>query len=296
MNYVIIGNDHLINEIKNHYAHEIDQTSTIAHSQFVVKGHGFNIIIYNSKKIMFQGEKSFSQAVLWDQSLKDNKCSNMVYTKYNEHIGSDEVGTGDYFGPVVVVASYVNDEIINRIKHLKIVDSKQLNDDYIIKIAPDLIEIVPHFCYCLKNEQYNETIKNNNLNQIKARMHNYVILKLQSRFNHKVVSIIDQFCAPKKFYEYLDPQKSNAPNLVFETKAENKYLAVAIAAIIARYHFLSEMDNLSTITKVELLKGASNQVDLQGVLIVKEHGFEILNKIAKVHFKNTQKIKDLIKQ
>ena len=46
-------------------------------------------------------------------------------------------------------------------------------------------------------------------------------------------------------------------NIIFETKAENKYLSVACSSIIARYYFLKEIEKLSEISGYNILKGAS---------------------------------------
>ena len=55
---------------------------------------------------------------------------------YIDSIGSDEVGTGDYFGPIVVTASYVNKSDITFLEELGVKDSKKLTDKKIIKITP----------------------------------------------------------------------------------------------------------------------------------------------------------------
>ena len=54
-------------------------------------------------------------------------------------IGSDEVGTGDYFGPITVCATYVNSDQIGLLKELGVQDSKNLNDDKISAIAKQII-------------------------------------------------------------------------------------------------------------------------------------------------------------
>ena len=46
-------------------------------------------------------------------------------------IGSDEVGTGDYFGPITVCAAYVRQDQIHLLKELGVQDSKNLNDEKI---------------------------------------------------------------------------------------------------------------------------------------------------------------------
>ncbi len=80
--------------------------------------------------------------------------------------------------------------------------------------------------------------------------------------------------------------------ITFTTKAESKFAVVAIASIMARYIFLREMDKLSETYHTEFPKGASNKVDAFGKDLVHQHGQAILKKVAKYHFKNTDKIID----
>ena len=55
---------------------------------------------------------------------------------------------------------------------------------------------------------------------------------------------MDQFAKPDFYYRYLDDDYG-ITHLHFETKAENKYLAVACASVIARYYFLEAIKQLS---------------------------------------------------
>ena len=308
MNVVITASDQLLEQMKQYYANELDLDNNIPHTKFVVTTKDLKVIAYQTNKVMFQGKDASNQASLWEkqglfnttnintnkQIDKQNNC--YLTTVDDEYIGSDEVGTGDYFGPVTVCACYINQEIANKVSFLNIQDSKKISDTEIRKIAHELSDIVPHVIYCLDNAKYNEAIKSNNLNQIKAKMHNYVLLKLTKLINKKPVIIVDQFCLPSTYYSYLSDTAHVVDKICFETKAEDKYLAVAIASIIARNAFLEKMDEISDTIGMRIQKGASDLVDTQGVKIVQIHGFEILNEIAKLHFANTKKIMDRLKQ
>lgn len=74
------------------------------------------------------------------------------------------------------------------------------------------------------------------------------------------------------------------------TKAEDKNLAVACSSIISRYLFLQEFDKLSDRLHIPLVKGAGVEVDKIGEEVVKQYGEEKLKEIAKVNFKNTDRI------
>ena len=70
-------------------------------------------------------------------------------------IGSDEVGTGDFFGPITVCAAYVRKDQLHLLKELGVQDSKNLNDDQISTIAKQIIPFLPYSLLILDNEKYN---------------------------------------------------------------------------------------------------------------------------------------------
>lgn len=291
MNVVIKADEQLISKIKKHYNKQIDLDSKIPYTQFVVNNDNFKIIAYNSNKVMFQGRDAALEAAKWDKDIPEiEQTSNVLAVDLNESIGSDEVGTGDYFGPVVVCAAYLNNEIASKIDLSFVKDSKILTDKMILTMAPEIMKYVPYETAMLDNVKYNEIQPSNNLNMIKAKMHNQVLNKLMQKINKKPQVIVDQFCAPNLYFKYLRDSENVYEDITFETKAESKYLAVALASIIARYTFLLEMDKLSLQVSTPLLKGAGARVDTQGKALVQEFGVEILDVIAKKHFKNTKKI------
>ena len=71
-------------------------------------------------------------------------------------IGSDEVGTGDYFGPIVVCSAYVKKEDIPFLEELGVKDSKKLDDNKIMEIVPLIIKKIPYSSIILTNKEYNQ--------------------------------------------------------------------------------------------------------------------------------------------
>ena len=125
-------------------------------------------------------------------------------------------------------------------------------------------------------------------------MHNKVLSKVKSKnFNYDYI-VVDQFAQPYVYFNYLKESTNVVRNITFITKAEDKCLSVACSSIISRYIFLKEFDKLSKNLNLLLLKGASDKVDEIGVKFVNKYGFDKLNEIAKLNFKNTEKIKELI--
>jgi len=268
------------------------------------------ITLYESGKIMFQGISADIDANMWidlERSInnriidisgkeKEKKQEN-IETYFNVNtIGSDEVGTGDYFGPIVVSASYVAKEHFELLYDLGVKDSKKLTDDKIKKIAPELMKKIPYVTIILDNKSYNEHYNSDiNMNKIKAILHNKALISLikKDNFNYDKI-IVDQFVYPKKYYEHIAKSPEKVKNITFTTKAEDKCYSVAVASIISRYVFLAKMEELNNSLNMILPKGAGITVDETGCEIVKKYGHDKLNEIAKVNFKNTEKIKEAL--
>jgi ribonuclease HIII len=259
------------------------------------------ITLYESGKAMFQGKSADVDAKMWKEvsgtmltDIQKEIEKEYIDYYYVSAIGSDEVATGDYFGPIVVSSAYVSEENIVFLEQLGIKDSKKLTDDKIIKIVPELIKRIPYSSIVLSNKEYNKKYnKEVNMNKIKAILHNKVLLDLtkDNKYQYDYI-IVDEFAKERKYYEYLSDADEVQRNITFLTKAEDKNLAVAAASVISRFIFIKELDKLSDNIHIPLPKGAGENVDKVGKEIVEKYGFDKLEEIAKLNFKNTDKIKD----
>lgn len=271
------------------------------------------VTLYESNKVVFQGISADIDASIWSQrekkltghfpqqtkqEQKKPKITEVDKTDYYyiSSVGSDEVGTGDYFGPIVVTASFVSKDDVNFLEALGVRDSKKLLDDKIIKIAPTLIEKIPHVTAILSNKKYNEMFRSGiNMNGVKAIMHNKVLYELMTKNKYDYDKIVvDQFVNADKYYEYLERERTVVKNISFTTQAEDKCLSVACSSIISRYIFLNEMDKLGKKLGYKLLLGAGYDVDEVGKNIVEKYNIDKLEECAKINFKNTQKIRELL--
>lgn len=266
------------------------------------------ITLYESNKVVFQGVSADIDANMWKQREKaltgkfpienkkkekkkeDKKDSTDYY--FINSIGSDEVGTGDYFGPIVVTASYVNRKDIEFLEALGVRDSKKITDEKIIKIAPELIKKIPHVTVILTNEQYNNMHnKEVNMNAIKAIMHNKVLYELinKNAYDYDKI-VVDQFVYPQKYYDHLKNSKYIVKNISFTTKAEDKCLSVACSSVISRYIFLNEIEKMGKKYGEKILLGAGNDVDELAKKLKDKYGTNELKNLVKLNFKNTEKI------
>lgn len=275
------------------------QDDMVDHNQpfieFIAKIEDVTITGYKSLKVVFQGSKAFKEAKNWNKNLYQDIKSISQGNYTLSHIGSDEVGTGDLFGPIIVVAAYVKSEQIQLLKNIGVKDSKELDDVAISLIAKKLIKTIEFSQLHLDNNKYNKLIYEGfNMNKIKAYLHNQALLNLTSKIKTKNIPIVmDQFTPEEKYYSYLSNQKDIVNKIIFMTKAESKAIAVAAASIIARYSFISKLEKIGEKFGVNLPKGAGVKVDKFAVELVKKIGVKEFSTITKMNFKNIERIIDL---
>ena len=141
------------------------------HIRFFASGPALTVTIYKkidkdgNVRVVFQGPDAKSEAAKFS---KDHFVKPMVplRPKRNGHavqqypqIGSDEVGTGDFFGPIVVCAALVTEETNPKLTELGVTDSKKMSDEIIMAIGPGLSLSYPHSLLILRNPKYNEVIQ-----------------------------------------------------------------------------------------------------------------------------------------
>ena len=273
------------------------------------------VTLYESGKIVFQGKDADLASDIWiatekmnnknlevsnsdKKEKKDDKKIEVDPIIYNStSIGSDEVGTGDYFGPIVVTAAYVKKDDISYLEELGVKDSKKLDDSKIMEVVPKIIKKIPYSSLVLSNKDYNNSYGENfNMNKIKAVLHNKVLVNLTNKYPNTDYVIVDEFANKYVYFNYLKESNNVYRNITFLTKGETRSLAVACASMISRYIFINEFNKLSNSIGLSLPKGASTTVDNVGTEIVKKYGFDKLTEIAKLNFKNTDKIKEKLKE
>ena len=263
------------------------------------------VTLYESGKVVFQGVSADIDANMWNEiEMKLNGKSGILQEKEKKNdiqekaipirinsIGSDEVVTGDYFGPIVVTATYVSKGNIDFLLDLGVKDSKKMTDMQIIKIVPEIIKKIPYKTFILNNTDYNKYKQDNfNMNKMKAILHNKVLYEMKSKGYEYDYIVVDQFENPKSYFSHIKDSNKKVNDIFFLTKAEDQCLSVACASMISRYIFLKEMKKLSNELGMELPKGANPMVDEVGKKIVNKYGKEKLASIAKINFKNTDRI------
>ena len=297
MNVVIKVNDEIKEKMIEYYKDKC-RDKVIPYVVFQAQEEDTVITMYESGKVMFQGTSADVDAAMWGVALENTKEAKEEKKKVNQKyyhcnaVGSDEVGTGDYYGPIVVTACYVTKEDIPFLEELGVGDSKKIDDSKILKMAPQIAKKIKYRSVILTNQEYNEKYtKDVNMNKIKAILHNRVLYQLVQEEKPKYdYIIVDEFAREARYYEYIRDQKAIQRDITFLTKAEDISPAVGCASIISRYLFLKEFDKICDDIHIPLPKGAGKDVDTIGEEVVEKYGEDKLKEIAKVNFKNTDRI------
>ncbi|WP_237077107.1 ribonuclease HIII [Mycoplasma phocoenae] len=212
-----------------------------------------------------------------------------------DYIGCDETGVGDFYGPIVFVAAYIPVKNIQKIIDLGVKDSKKITDKKIMEIAPKLMELSIYRKSALSQQGNNKLAKFLNTNEVKLLYHFKNINAMEKEINKD--SFIDQFSTLLSIEKYKTKLlktsldfKIPENNVLYETKAEDKILSVAVASIIARYLFLQAMSIQNEKYKVIFPLGASNKNIAFGKEFVKIYGKDELYNVAKANFKTIDEI------
>ncbi|HET7628255.1 MAG TPA: ribonuclease HIII [Bacillales bacterium] len=300
-----------LERMKAHYGPYI-QSKKPGASLFFAKPPGCAVTAYLSGKVLFQGKTCETEAARWqgESTAAKKKAPTAGDTRWLPPknlatlsvIGSDEVGTGDYFGPMTVTAAFIASDQLKELQSVGLKDSKQLSDLQIDALAETIKPLITYKQLTLANRKYNELFEGGmNQGKMKAMLHNHAIRHVIHQLKEEGTPydgiLIDQFAKPGVYYNYLKGQPEIINDRVwFQTKAEGLHLSVAAASIIARQAFVKEMDALSEKVGMGLPKGAGAQVDAAAAQLIREQGKDVLRDVAKLHFANTQKAFELTRQ
>lgn len=205
-------------------------------------------------------------------------------------VGIDEAGKGDYFGPLVIAACLLTPEAHAALSDSDIKDSKKVSDSRAKSLAAEIKKHCPHSVIRINPPKYNELYeKFGNLNKLLAWGHSRALENVLSEAKQPVdLAISDKFAGEGRLEKAL-MTAGKAVQLLQVPKAE-EYPAVACASILARASFLYALEDLSKESGWKLHKGAGEPTDAIARGIYKEKGEAGLRAVAKLHFKNTQKV------
>ena len=266
----------------------------VKYTHFAASRNDLSLTAYTNGKLLVQGKGTadFVRYYLEPQLLKEIKFEYEHLLEENlsieERIGVDESGKGDYFGPLVIAGVHADASGVKILHELKIRESKKISDQRALKLAPLIHSKLKTKIVIVGPEKYNMLYNGmGNLNKILAWGHARVIENILSEVPCRKV-ILDQF-GDKSLVRNALMKKGRTVELEQIHGAESD-VVVAAASVIARAKFLTRLKKLSEMFNMELPKGASAKVVELGRRFTEQRGIQQLTKVAKLHFKTTQKI------
>lgn len=263
------------------------------HAVFRAEINGTVAVLYKSGKLVIQG-KDITDFVN-SYKLNFNKNTKTFSSEHNKsttisepHIGVDESGKGDFFGPLVIAGALIDDTNIQKFIDAGIKDSKKLSDEKILKLAAIIKANATHSVVVIGNEKYNELYeKFNNLNKLLAWGHARAIENILEK-QHCEIALSDKFGNESLIQNAL-LDKGKQIKLEQKVRGEED-IAVAAASILARAEYVNRMKTLSLRYEIELPKGASDKVLTTAKKFSEEYGKQKLKAVAKLHFKTFNQI------
>ncbi len=295
--------------VLQHYLaeHNFDALTPPAHVAWRFSGQGVNILFYQSGKLVVQGKGTdeFVRYTLENRvprlagiadGVSEVNASHRSMPQFTENmIGMDESGKGDFFGPLIACSAYVDESKVELLQKLGVKDCKTVSDTKIISMAQQVQKILSQQNFSiviLGNDAYNRMYERTpNVNKILAWAHARALENLLEKGCNASKALLDKFSNSDIVSRTL-MEKGRHIELIQRTKAESE-LAVATASVLARSAYLQRMNALSSEFNVGLLKGAGTQVLALGKSLWREHhDVDFFSKIAKLHFKTFDDIKN----
>ncbi len=272
----------------------------VPYTLFGAQKQKLTVNAYTSGKLLVQGRgaKEFVEFTVEPEIVGEAKLGyDEIHNPemFQPHLGIDESGKGDFFGPLVIAGVFVEGDLPRQLLDLGVRDSKQIGSDQkaldLADAIRDLIGRARWDMVTILPERYNELyLKFRNLNRLLAWGHAKVIENLLIRHPSCPRALSDKFADESLIKRAL---QEHGKKIVLQqrTKAESD-IAVAAASILARAGFLEQLKKLGEKVQVPLPKGASAQVKKAAAEIVQRSGEETLRSVAKFHFKTFREVVD----
>ncbi|NJN18100.1 MAG: ribonuclease HIII [Oscillochloris sp.] len=212
------------------------------------------------------------------------------------HIGMDESGKGDWFGPLVVAAVFIEPAQAEVLQQAGVRDSKQLAATTLIRLASVIAQQVPaahRRVLVLEPDVYNRRYAElGNINLLLAELYAEAALPVQQATRSNRI-VCDQFAQRTDRLD-LAFGRAGLPKPIQQHHAEDASVAVAAASILATARFGSELERLGAEAGIarSLPRGASALVELRMAVqtIIAREGRAAVGRYAKLNFKPIQVI------
>jgi len=269
----------------------------VPHTQIAVSIPDCRINLYNSGKLLVQG-RAAHEWITFTLETEILKEATLGYEDLHDpeaiqpHMGIDESGKGDFFGPLVIASAYVDEGLVDKLRELGVRDSKKISSDNVaLNLAREIRKILGDRCamVTIGPRSYNRMYtKIRNVNKMLAWGHARAIENLLEKVPGCPRALSDKF-GPTHQIERALMDKGKKIKLDQRTKAESDP-AVAAASILARAGFLYALKTMGKQYDFEVPKGASDKVRREAEKLVADKGPGILLDTAKCHFRTTDKV------
>ncbi len=269
----------------------------VPHTKVAVSITDCRINLYQSGKLLVQGKAArdwvtftlepeiLKEAVIGYEDFHDPEA-------FQPHMGIDESGKGDFFGPLVIASAYVDEDLVNKLRDMGVRDSKKISSDNVaLNMARDIRKLLGDRCalVTIGPRSYNRMYsKIRNVNKMLAWGHARAIENLLEKVPQCPRALSDKF-GPTHQIERALLDKGRKIKLDQRTKAESDP-AVAAASILARAGFVYALKKMGKEYGIEVPKGASDKVRREAEKLVADKGPGILLDTAKCHFQTTDKV------
>ena len=284
-------------KIKKFFCAKNAQLSEQQYAVFKAKVDNITAVLYTSGKFVLQGQDVSELAQEIQNYTGKTTLPNINEVKQPQidiplpHIGVDESGKGDFFGPLVIAGVLADENNAERFIEAGIKDSKKLSDEKILKLAGIIKANSIHSVVVVGNEKYNQLYSEfSNLNKLLAWGHARVIENILEKKDCNI-ALSDKFGNESLIKNAL-LKKGQSIILEQRVRAEED-IAVAAASVIARAEYVKKMQSLSARYEIDFPKGASEKVLQAGKQFILRYGKEKLNCVAKTHFKTYTQINTL---
>jgi ribonuclease HIII len=270
---------------------------TVPHARYAVEGDHLRVTLFTTGKCLVQGARAeeFVQFTLEPLVLKTVGLGYEAILdpkRFEPHIGVDESGKGDFFGPLVIAAVYVDEGLAHALTEIGVRDSKSIASATRIRtLARAIRDRVGErwAIVAIGPRRYNELYaKIRNVNRLLAWGHARAIENVLERVPDCPRALADQFGHQALLKQAL-LKRGRGIALEQRTKAESDP-AVAAASILARERFLDALRALTAQYGLPFPRGASEAVHQAAVGLVARHGPAALWDTAKCHFKTADEV------
>jgi ribonuclease HIII len=270
----------------------------VPHTQIAVDTGTCRVNLYTSGKCLVQG-KGAEEWITFTLEPEVLGEARLGYDAVHDpesvepHMGIDESGKGDFFGPLVIASVHTDAKTVEFLKELGAKDSKKISSDRVaLQMASDIRKKLEgkYAIVAIGPEAYNRMYaKIANVNRLLAWGHARAIENLLEKVPDCPRALSDKF-GPTARIERALMEKGKKIKMDQRTKAESDP-AVAAASILARAGFLMALRKMEKDFGIETVpKGCSAKVKQIAKELVANKGPGILLKTCKCHFRTTDEV------